>query len=125
MPQPITRRTLGLLVALLVGTGMLAAQAGPQDGGEQGSAPPVSDALVARLSLIKGSVSTQRADTAVLWKLDAGHHLVPVRVRTGITNFTATAVTVLQGSLAPGDRLVTGVVMQSQGLSPMAARRFR
>ncbi|MGH9491267.1 MAG: hypothetical protein ACRD17_12215, partial [Terriglobales bacterium] len=68
---------------------------------------------------------TQRADTAVLWKLDAGHHLVPVRVRTGITNFTATAVTVLQGSLAPGDRLVTGVVMQSQGLSPMAARRFR
>lgn len=67
---------------------------------------------------------TERADTAVLWKLGAGNQLIPVRVGTGITNFTSTAVTVLQGSLAPGDRLVTGMVMKSQGLSPMAARRF-
>lgn len=68
---------------------------------------------------------TARPETAVLWKLGSGGQLVPVRVHTGITNFTSTAVTVLQGSLQPGDRLVTGMVMKSQGLSPMAARRFR
>ncbi|MGH9533235.1 MAG: efflux RND transporter periplasmic adaptor subunit [Terriglobales bacterium] len=67
----------------------------------------------------------RRADTAMLWKLGPGNQLVPVRVQTGITNFTDTAVTVLRGSLAAGDKLVTGMVVKSKGLSPMTGGRFR
>lgn len=64
-----------------------------------------------------------RPEEAILWKLDARQQLVPARVRTGITDFTNTAVVqVLQGSLKEGDHVVTGAAEQrssTQSSSPL------
>jgi HlyD family secretion protein len=65
----------------------------------------------------------RRSDIAVLWKLGPKRELIPVRVQTGITDFTDTAITVLRGSLAPGDELVTGMVVKSKGFTPMLGGR--
>ncbi len=52
---------------------------------------------------------TPRLDVAVVWKLRPDKTIEPVRIRTGITDHTLTAVTeVLKGTLAEGDQLVTG-----------------
>jgi HlyD family secretion protein len=52
---------------------------------------------------------TPRLDVAVVWKLGADGALVPVRVRTGITDHTVTEIPqVLKGELKEGDELVTG-----------------
>ncbi len=56
-----------------------------------------------------GAPSTQRAPKsiyAVVWKLDADKSLEPVKIKTGITDYTTTAV--LDGNLKEGDQLVTG-----------------
>jgi HlyD family secretion protein len=42
----------------------------------------------------------------VVWKLDENKQLVPVVVKTGLTDYTSTEV--LEGSLKEGDVLVTG-----------------
>lgn len=70
------------------------------------------------------STDANRPTTALIWKLDANKQLVPVRVRTGITDFTNTAIThVLQGSLKPGDEVVTGaLVVKTQAGLPGATR---
>ena len=49
-------------------------------------------------------------DTAIVWKLSADKkNLVPVQVKTGITDHTFTEVAqVLHGSINPGDQLVVG-----------------
>ncbi len=86
-------------------------------------AEPAAHAVAARQA---GAVSpVRRSDIAILWKLGPKRQLIPVRVRTGITNFTDTAITVLQGSLAPGDELVTGMVIKSKGFTPMLGGRVR
>ncbi|TAN21428.1 MAG: HlyD family secretion protein [Acidobacteria bacterium] len=64
---------------------------------------------------------TNRPTTAILWTLDANHKLVPVKVRTGITDFTHTAVTqVLQGQLKAGDKVVTGELAKTASGLPGA-----
>ncbi len=51
----------------------------------------------------------QAQDTAIVWKQTADKQLVPVQVKTGITDHTFTEVAqVLHGSLNPGDQLITG-----------------
>lgn len=48
-------------------------------------------------------------DTGIVWKLTADKKLVPVQVKTGITDHTFTEVAqALHGSLNPGDELVVG-----------------
>jgi HlyD family secretion protein len=48
-------------------------------------------------------------DTGIVWKLTADKKLVPVQMKTGITDHTFTQVAqVLHGSINPGDQLVIG-----------------
>jgi HlyD family secretion protein len=42
----------------------------------------------------------------IVWKLNPDHTLLPVRVKTGLTDFTYTAL--VEGDLKPGDKLVIG-----------------
>jgi HlyD family secretion protein len=66
-----------------------------------------------------GQAGYDNPTTSIIYTLDANNNLVPVRVRTGITDFTYTAITkVLAGSLKPGDKVVTGelVKLNSSGL---------
>lgn len=52
---------------------------------------------------------TAPQDLAIVWKMTADKKLVPVQVKTGITDHTFTEVAqVLHGSLNPGDELVVG-----------------
>ncbi|MBI2955914.1 MAG: efflux RND transporter periplasmic adaptor subunit [Acidobacteria bacterium] len=55
----------------------------------------------------------------IVWKLNPDGSLQPVRVKTGLTDYTFTAM--LEGSLKPGDRLVIG---QTGGLSQQTAQPF-
>lgn len=56
-----------------------------------------------------GEQRTPRMDVAVVWKLKADKAIEPVRLRTGITDHTTTAVAqILNGDLKDGDELVTG-----------------
>ncbi len=49
------------------------------------------------------------SDVAIVWKLLPDKSLEPVKIRTGITDHTFTALAqVLQGDLKDGDQLVTG-----------------
>jgi HlyD family secretion protein len=54
--------------------------------------------------------SSPRYDTQIVWKLLADNSLQPVRIKTGITDHTFTElVQELNGSLKPGEDLVTGI----------------
>jgi len=54
------------------------------------------------------------ADIATVWKLHADKTIEPVRIRTGITDHTVTAVIqVLKGDLKQGDELVVGSASRS------------
>ena len=69
-----------------------------------------------------------RYDVQVVWKLLADKSLQPVRIKTGITDHTFTAlIQELNGSLKPGDELVTGVAQgrASGGMSGPGAPRGR
>ncbi|MGH9414727.1 MAG: efflux RND transporter periplasmic adaptor subunit [Terriglobales bacterium] len=67
---------------------------------------------------------SNRPTTAILWTLDGNRNLAPVKVRTGITDFTNTAITqVLQGQLKTGDQVVTGELAKAAGGLPGAAGR--
>ncbi|MGH9480811.1 MAG: efflux RND transporter periplasmic adaptor subunit [Terriglobales bacterium] len=73
---------------------------GGRRGGGQGTAGASADA--------------NRPTNALIWTLDNNGNLIPVRVRTGITDFTYTAISrVLQGSLKPGDEVVTGQLVKT------------
>ncbi|MGH9475035.1 MAG: efflux RND transporter periplasmic adaptor subunit [Terriglobales bacterium] len=62
---------------------------------------------------------TNRPTTAIVWTLDTRNVLVPVKVRTGITDFTNTAITqVLQGQLKAGDKVVTGELAKAASGMP-------
>lgn len=86
-------------------------------GGGGGARPSGSEAGAAN-----AADTTLVPQTAVIWKLDPADKqtLIPVRVRAGITDFTNTAVTVLQGSLQNGDEVVTGeIAPKSSSASPL------
>jgi hypothetical protein len=60
-----------------------------------------------------GDAQTQpretRLDTAIVWKLGKDNQLIPVQVKTGITDHTSSEVAqVLHGELKPGDQLAIG-----------------
>ena len=57
-------------------------------------------------------------DTGIVWKLTADKKLVPVQIKTGITDHTFTEVAqVLHGAINPGDQLVTGAASASKPAS--------
>ena len=61
---------------------------------------------------------SQRANSAIIWKLRSDQTLEPVHIRTGITDRTVTEpVGVLEGSLNEGDVLVIGANAVSPGSS--------
>jgi len=57
-----------------------------------------------------------RATYAVVWKIDPDKSLEPVKVKTGITDFTNTAL--LDGKINEGDQLVTGSQTARSGGAP-------
>ena len=57
-----------------------------------------------------------RATYAVVWKIDPDKSLEPVKVKTGITDFTNTAL--LDGNIKEGDQLVTGSQVARSGGAP-------
>ena len=74
----------------------------------------------------KGSASQQsstaQTDLAVVWKVSADKALVPVEIRTGITDHTYTEVTqVVKGDLKVGDQLATGSASSSSTQKPSGA----
>lgn len=63
--------------------------------------------------------------TQIVWKLLPNNTLQPVRVKTGVTDFTVTAM--LEGEIQPGDKLVIGQTMSGRpSSSPVGGipRRF-
>ena len=57
-------------------------------------------------------------DTAIVWKQTADKKLVPVQIKTGITDHTFTEVAqVLHGAMNQGDQLVTGSASSSKPAS--------
>ena len=59
-------------------------------------------------------------DRAIVWRLTADKQLLPVQVKTGITDHTVTEVTqVLKGELNDGDQLVTGSTGKKGGTPGM------
>ncbi|MGZ4828186.1 MAG: efflux RND transporter periplasmic adaptor subunit [Candidatus Angelobacter sp.] len=87
----------------------------PQPGGDRkGGGAGVSPARTAE-------GQAPKYDTQVVWKLSADKSLVPVRIKTGITDHTFTEVIQdLNGELKAGDELVTGV---AQGRASATAPR--
>lgn len=61
------------------------------------------------------ATDANRPTTVLMWVLDPGaSEPRPVRVRTGITDFTYTAITrVLQGELKAGDNVITGELVKN------------
>ena len=63
--------------------------------------------------------ASQKTDTRVVWKLISGSRLQPVRIKTGITDHTNTElVQMLNGTLKPGDNLVTGIAQGHTSTGP-------
>ncbi|MFQ5926850.1 MAG: hypothetical protein ACE5MH_05385, partial [Terriglobia bacterium] len=86
-----------------------AARAGARNSGEQALGPR-PDAAKAR-----------EGEWQIVWKLNANDSLQPVRIKTGITDYTFTAM--LEGKLKPGDKLVIGEI-SPQGQSSRRLRRM-
>jgi HlyD family secretion protein len=73
-----------------------------------------------------GQAGYDNPTTAIIYTLDQNNNLVPVRVRTGITDFTNTAITkVLAGSLKSGDKVVTGELVKLNANGLPGGRRGR
>lgn len=88
-----------------------AAQGGEQPGG--GAAPGSNTAAQTASA---GNTGGAPLDRATIWKLTPDKQLVPVLIKTGITDHTLTEVVqVLKGSLNEGDQLVTGTAKASSG----------
>lgn len=61
-------------------------------------------------------------DRSTIWKLGPEKQLIPVLIKTGITDHTVTEVVqVLKGTLNPGDQLVTGSASKATGASASRA----
>lgn len=93
------------------------AQAGTGSDGQ-----PNRDGQGAQASGANGAAAaqrTQRTDVTVIWKLNPDKSLEPIRIRTGITDHTTTAVAqVLKGDLKEGDQLVTGSMATASAARP-------
>jgi HlyD family secretion protein len=57
----------------------------------------------------------------ILWKLNPDNSLQPVRVKTGLTDFTFTAL--LEGDLKPGDKVVIGQTLKPRSTQPFSGQR--
>lgn len=90
-------------------------QAGIAANGQRHAAParPAAPSMAANGSeKAARQAVTQHPEIATVWLLGANQQLAPVQVRTGITDFSNTAVVqVLKGNLAVGARVVTGAVV--------------
>jgi HlyD family secretion protein len=63
----------------------------------------------------KSGQSQDQLTTAVVWKLDGNKQLLPVQISLGITDHTTTEVAqVTNGSLNPGDQVVTGAASSAK-----------
>jgi HlyD family secretion protein len=90
-------------------------QGGDQPGG--GTAAPVPSGNEGG-----GRGRGARPDVAVIWKLRADKTLEPVRIRTGITDHTTTAVAqMLKGDLKEGEELIIGSSARPQGTAARSA----
>ncbi|MDP9003295.1 MAG: efflux RND transporter periplasmic adaptor subunit [Verrucomicrobiota bacterium] len=68
--------------------------------------------------------SGPKNDARIVWKLVSGKTLEPVRIKTAITDHTNTELLqTLNGSLKPGDALITGVTQSRGGDKPSGPRR--
>jgi len=84
-------------------------QGGPQPGGGAGQGNTAA------------ATAGAPVDRATIWKLGPNNQLVPVLVKTGITDHTVTEVVqVLKGSLNDGDQLVTGSTKAGGGTANRA-----
>jgi HlyD family secretion protein len=95
-------------------------QSGPAGGGE---APRGGEGRVGGggdgQGNMQGQTRTPRMDVAIVWKLAPDKSLVPVRIRTGLTDHTVTEVVqVLNGELKDGDDVITGAMAASAGRAP-------
>ena len=87
------------------GQGRQMGQGGEQPGGGSGHGNSAS-----------ATTSGAPLDRATIWKLGPDKQLVPVLIKTGITDHTVTEVVqVLKGSLNDGDQLVTGSAKAASG----------
>jgi HlyD family secretion protein len=92
-----------------IATRRIMGQGGDQPGG--GTAAPAPSAAEGG-----GRGRGARPDVAVVWKLKADKTLEPVRLRTGITDHTTTAVAqMLKGDLKEGEELIIGSSARPQG----------
>src|SRR5262249_36619056 len=58
------------------------------------------------------------SDVNTIWKLSPDKQMVPIQVRTGITDYTFTALLeVLKGDLKEGDSVITGMAIPSRASS--------
>lgn len=57
----------------------------------------------------------------VLWKLNPDNSLQPLRVKTGLTDFTFTAL--LEGELKPGDKVIIGQTLKRRSNQPFSGQR--
>ena len=65
------------------------------------------------------SEASPRYDTQVVWKLQPDNSLQPIRIKTGITDHTFTElVQEMNGTLKPGDELVTGIAQGRASAGP-------
>jgi HlyD family secretion protein len=96
----------------------------PAPGGRPGAKPPPQPAKAARSGnpgapAPMAAESAPRYDTQVVWKLAQDNSLQPVRIKTGITDHTFTElVQELNGTLKPGDELITGIAQGRAASGP-------
>jgi len=96
---------------------------GQRGGGQRGGGGGGGRGRGAGAGANGADTDANKPTVSVIWKLDANKQLVPVRVLTGITDFTYTAITrVLQGSLKDGDDVVTGALVVNSQPSGLNAR---
>ncbi len=107
------------------GAGPQAQGAGQRDNGgarpqaRGGSAPGRAAPGGGRSASTAGDTVGPRYDTQVVWKLLSDKSLEPIRIKTGITDHTFTElVQELNGTLKPGDDLVTGIAQGRASAGP-------
>jgi HlyD family secretion protein len=72
----------------------------------------------------EGPGSSPKSETRIVWKLGSGKTLEPVSIKTGITDHTNTELTqVVNGNVATGDALVTGVAQRAAEKTSGGPRR--
>jgi HlyD family secretion protein len=71
---------------------------------------------------VSATAAKKAAGMAVLWKEGQDKNLIPVQVKTGITDHTYTQIAqVVSGELKPGDQLITGALSANPSAASSAA----